>query len=156
MSGIQVHSGWNITNPPTPVFGEGQTAFKVQQMGSSRAEKVSLCAPTSVLPKPPPIPRLCPHSQSKIISLYYRLQTGPVNILPLGCTQSSGMHLNERSFLRVSTQLCAPGPPRSHENLPPACQKWGADQEGGDVRSCGRFFLNELAAWCRCTATLLP
>lgn len=48
----------------------------------------------SVLPKPPPFPCLCPHSQSKMISLYYRLQSGAVNTLPLGRTLSRGMHLN--------------------------------------------------------------
>lgn len=48
----------------------------------------------SMLPKPPPFPCLCP--QSKMISLYYRLQTGAVNTLPLGHTHSRGMHLNGR------------------------------------------------------------
>lgn len=48
----------------------------------------------SVLPKPPPFPCLCPHSQSKMISLYYRLQSGAVNTLQLGHTHSRGMHLN--------------------------------------------------------------
>ena len=48
----------------------------------------------SVLPKPPPFLCLCPHSQSKMISLYYRLQSGAVNTLPLGRTLGRGMHLN--------------------------------------------------------------
>lgn len=68
---------------------------------------MALCTVTSVLPKPPPIPRLCPHSQSKIITLYYRLQTRPVNILPLGCTHSRGMHLKGCSLLCISTEVFA-------------------------------------------------
>lgn len=93
----------------------------------------------SVLPKPPPIPRLCPHSQSKIITLYYRLQTGPVNILPLGCTQSRGMHLKGCSLLRISTQQCTPAC-RVFKNSPLGCQKFETDQQarlkGGPRRRC--------------------
>lgn len=87
MSGIQVQSGWNMVNLSTPGCREQQTVFQDEEMGSSRALKVALCAMMPALPKPPPIPRVCPHSQSKIITLYYRLQTGPVNILPLSCHQ---------------------------------------------------------------------
>lgn len=109
MSGIQEGSAPGETwRNPLLICREGQTVFKVQQMGSSGAEEASLCTVMSVLPKPPPIPRLCPHSQSKIITLYYRLQTGPVNILPLGCTHSRGMHLKGCSLLCISTQQHTP------------------------------------------------
>lgn len=177
-------AGTSRTHPPTPICLEGQTVLKVQQMGSSSAYEVALCAMMSVLPKPPPIPRLCPHSQSKIITLHYRLQTGPVNILPLGCTQSSGMHLNGRSLLRISTQRCTPGLPCLQKFTSWLSEVWNrltraeldfaavqrslggelgfcgtsvtATFQFKDVCSCCHFLFNEFAELCWCTAALLP
>lgn len=83
----------------TPLFVviwgvRSQAAFKVQQRASSRAEGEALRTMISVLPKPPPFPSLCPHSQSKMINLYYRLQSGAVNMLLLGPAHSIGIYLN--------------------------------------------------------------
>lgn len=72
------------TSPSTAISHEGQTAFTVHRMRSSQAPEASLCAMMSALPKPPPIPRLCPHSQSKIITLYYRLQKWASKHSPTG------------------------------------------------------------------------
>lgn len=130
----------------------------------------------SALPKPPPIPPLCPHSQSKTITLYYRLQTGPVNTLPLGCW---GMHLNGRSLLRISARQCASGPPWLQKSTtllvkslnPMDVHAWGAGLDpaavqgslDGELGFCSNshlrvwrcFFFNEFPASCWCTAALL-
>lgn len=136
------------TSPSTAISREGQTAFPVQRMRSSRAPEASLCAMMPALPKPPPIPRLCPHSQSKIITLYYRLQKwaskhSPTGLHPERRNAPEWAFMTARFHFRHSRPAVF-----AKKNPPPGCQKFEKrstrrPKGGGARRRCSP----EMAQW---------
>lgn len=104
------------TSPSAAISCEGQTAFTVQRMRSSRAPEASLCAMMSALPKPPPIPRLCPHSQSKIITLYYRLQKWASKHSPTGL-HPERRNAPEWAFMTARFHIRHSGPKKNAKKI---------------------------------------
>lgn len=86
------------TSPSAAISREGQTAFADQANEEQpSARSVSLRYDVCVCQSRRPFLVFVPIPSLKSSLYITDCKSGPVNILPLGCTQSEGMHLNGRS-----------------------------------------------------------